>query len=106
MAPASYPRAQVLSAVFVNVVAGRAPVDGSAEDVSPEMVIKVSRDGGNTWPVSQRRSVGLTGQRNKDVIFRSLGLSGRIGTTLELSMSAAVGSGIVSAVAEMGAAAP
>ncbi len=106
MAPASYPRAQVLSAVFVNVVAGRAPVDGDAEDVSPEMILKVSRDGGNTWPVSQRRSIGLTGQRNKDVIFRSLGLSGRIGTTLELSMSAAVGSGIVSAVAEMGAAAP
>lgn len=103
MTPQTYPKKQRVSAVYCNAIAGRGLITGATEDTDPVMMLRASRDGGKTWPVYQERSAGVIGARNTDIVFRKLGLSGRIGTTLELSMSAAVGRGWVGVAVEMDA---
>lgn len=101
MFPTTSPRPQRLSAVYCNLVTGRGLISGADTDTDPELMLAVSRDGGNTWPAYQTRKLGQIGDRDKDVTFRRLGLCGRSGTTIEISLSAAVGTGIVGLSADM-----
>ncbi len=94
MTPATYPRGLKMSAVYANMIAGRAPVTGADTDTDPVVMLRLSRDGGNTWPVYQEQRLGRIGNRNAQVIFRRLGATDRIGATLELSMSANVRTGL------------
>lgn len=47
---------------------------GSALETDPQMTLRCSNDGGNTWPLTQVRSLGLIGEYNTRVSFDRLGM--------------------------------
>lgn len=92
--PKTFPQRQRINTLYADMITGRGLITGATEDVSPEAMLRVSRDGGNVWGVEQRRSLGPIGQRGLRVAFRRLGLGRPLGTQLELRVSAAVGGGL------------
>lgn len=104
--PKSFPARQRINAIFADLIAGRGLIDGDDEDTGPEVMLRISRDGGNTWGGDQRRSLGRIGERGKRVAFRRLGLGRPLGTQIEISVSAAVGRGLLGLAVDVDLASP
>lgn len=104
--PKTFPARARFNALFCELITGRGVITGDDEDVTPEVMLRVSRDGGNTWGNEHRISAGAIGERARRVIFRRLGLSKNTPLQIEMRMSAAVGRGLTGLAAQMDATLP
>lgn len=60
----------------------------SGQGSDPQMSLRISRDGARTWSNSYSASIGASGQTNKTVAFRRLGIQSQC--TFEITMSVPV----------------
>lgn len=86
----AFPAGARIWALDVDVETGVGVVTGASEDMAPELMLRLSRDGGRTWEEGRRRPLGALGKARTRVRFPKLGRIGRQGVQLELSCSAAV----------------
>jgi len=76
----------------VDIVPGVGLGTGSAQDVSPEIMLRLSEDG-ETWGVERRRLLGALGKRATQVHWTRLGSFQQ--ATVEFRVSAAVARGVL-----------
>lgn len=69
----AYPARLTFNAVHLDVEKGVGVGVGATEDVDPEMVLRVSRDGGYTFATERRLFIGRQGQRTQRIRTHRLG---------------------------------
>lgn len=89
------------NALFVDIVPGVGLADGSTQDVTPELMVSWSDNGGQTWSAERRVSLGRLGEMTKRAVVRRLGVSNQIGRTFKISISAAVARGLLGLSADV-----
>jgi hypothetical protein len=68
----------VLGVVIVSAVGGKLLIEKNqptATAIDPQVMLRWSDDGGHTWSNEHWRSMGLTGQWGRRVIWRRLGMT-------------------------------
>lgn len=69
----AYPLRLTFNAVHLDVEKGGGVGVGAIEDVTPEMILRVSRDGGHTFAAERRLPVGKQGARTQRIRTHRLG---------------------------------
>lgn len=84
--------------VHIRAVMGQGATPGDDATTDPQLMIRVSRDGGSTWGPQRFLSMGVDGERNLRIIARRWGRPfDDQGATFQLSASAAVARGFLDA---------
>lgn len=97
-----YPYSAVGHALHIDVASGVGLNTTVPADLDPEMMVALSRDGGNTFYSSDTVSLGRLAQDAKRVTpFRQLGMFGPKGLTVRIEISAAVQKVVMSAAVEV-----
>lgn len=81
----AYPHGAILDAVHFDLATGYGTLTG--QGVDPKIMLRVSKDGGNTYGNYQELSLGTIGNYEARVTARQLGEFGPKGVTFELSIS-------------------
>lgn len=92
-----FPSRLQVGAMFIDVVPGVGLNTSAPADLDPEMMVKWSDNGGQTWTGERRVTLGRQGNSVWRAVIRRLGIIPPTGRTFELSISAAVAKGIISA---------
>ena len=85
------------NALFLDIVPGVGLATGAAQDVAPEVMVSWSDNGGQTWGAERRAALGRQGDMLRRAVLRRLGVTGQIGRTFRISISAAVAKGLLGA---------
>lgn len=93
----AWPMPLSVNSLHVDVASGVGVNSSVPEDADPQIVLRLSEDGGETWFGPLSESLGRQGERAR-VIFRQLGMFERHGATIELTVSAAVAKCVMAAV--------
>jgi hypothetical protein len=93
----TFPGFGVMHSLDVNIETGVGVLDGASQDEDPELMLRWSLDGANTWSSERKRKLGALANRRRCVRFTGLGPMSEKGVVFELSVSAAVKCRIVSA---------
>ncbi len=80
-----FPNGAILDAVHLDLATGYGTLSGQGSD--PKIMLRVSKDGGNTFDQYRELELGVTGDFKARVTARRLGKFGPKGLTLELSIS-------------------
>jgi hypothetical protein len=91
----SFPNRLDASALYVRPVMGVGTNTGVTQDDNPELMMRLSFDGGEVWNGEDRASLGRQGERIERVKFTRLGHIPAQGCTFEFSISAAVIKGLI-----------
>jgi hypothetical protein len=86
----AFPARAILAAVYGNFVSGVGTATGASQDITPKVMLSLSRDGGATWGAERQVSLGALGKVHTRAVARRLGLVPAQGTVLRWSISAAV----------------
>lgn len=95
----SFPDGYTCSAFHVDVQGGTGVASGAEHIQEPEILLRVSRDGGVTWGNEHRRSAGAQGKYSTGVRFNRLGRTNGRGMAFEVSMPVPVERAMFQAVA-------
>ncbi|MBU6232389.1 hypothetical protein KGP36_07180 [Patescibacteria group bacterium] len=96
------PKRLICDALYLDLQAGQGKADSIAtEGVSPKVMLRVSRDGGETFGTVQRHSIGRQGNYGHQVVFRRLGAANGHGFVFEVSLSSPVVRAVFSATADV-----
>lgn len=101
--PNAYPQGYTCNFLSVDCARGVGILSGTSEATDPQMMLRVSRDGGKTYGNTYTRPMGAQGVYAKEVRFNRLGSARGVGMTFELSVSAPVERAVFSAVADLDA---
>lgn len=86
----AFPHQIRVDALYLDIVPGVGLVTGDAQDVTPEVMISYSQDGGKNFGPERRVSVGAAAQWLTTITERMFGLMHKNGVTFRFSFSAAV----------------
>ena len=89
-----YPRGVKLNTLFVDMIGGVGAVSSDADDVTPQLAVRHSYDGGNNWSSVRHENIGVAGDRLKRIKMRRFGKSPEDGFQFQLSVSASVAKGV------------
>jgi hypothetical protein len=90
----AFPYRLRFNTAFIDVEAGVGINSDDAEDVSPELMLSWSDDGGATFGAERRIALGVDGQRRTRVRTHRLGTAGEDGRVFKFSISAKVARGL------------
>jgi hypothetical protein len=90
----TWPAGFKLNGVYADMISGVGQVSGNAEDMEPELLLSVSKDGGSEFGVQRRIPLGVAGARYVKVSERAFGLCDGNGATLRFTCSAGVVKGM------------
>jgi len=82
----AFPDGYICDALSLDVQRGVGDAESAAHIQDPQILLKVSRDGGMTWGREYSRSAGTQGKYAKDVRFNRLGSCNGSGMGFKLSM--------------------
>jgi hypothetical protein len=74
--------------------------DRLAADIEPEVILRTSLNGGESWSAERRARLGRQADRLRRVVFRRLGATRQHGIAFEISCSAAVMRGFLGAAVD------
>lgn len=97
----AYPNAVELNTLLVDGIPGAGLNSSDEHDANPEMMARVSRNGGKTFGSQRERPVGRIGTYSTQTKFNGFGTSKEDGFVVEVSMSAAVIRAITGAAADV-----
>lgn len=86
----AYPYPITIDEIFFDVETGVGTGSGNAQDIDPQLMVEVSRDGGNTFSIRRYLSLGQQGKRLTRVKAQQFGQFGQDGATIAISWSAKV----------------
>ena len=93
----AFPYRASVGRLDIDVIPGVGLNTNSAAELDPEMMVKWSHNGGQTWAVERRVRLGRQGESTLRAVLWRLGIIPSTGRTYEFSISAAVAKGIVQA---------
>lgn len=96
-----FPHAMTMDCVYFDVERGVGTGQGDTEDVTPQIMVEISRDGGATFGDRRMLSLGVQGARTTQVRDWSFGQFSEIGATIRISCSAKVARGWYQVMAEV-----
>lgn len=96
-----FPHAMTLDALFFDLERGVGTGQGDTEDVNPEIMLEISRDGGATFGEQRMLAIGVQGKRLTQVRAWSFGQFSDVGCVLRISCSAKVARAIYQVMAEV-----
>jgi hypothetical protein len=73
---------------------------GDYSAYEPEVILRTSLDGGESWSAERRAKLGQMGDKLRRVVFRRIGATRQHGITFEISCSAAVMRGFLGAAVD------
>lgn len=86
----AWPKELSISRLQVDMIPGVGLNSGVLHTSDPQLMLRISRDGGKTWGNERTASIGKIGQYGAVTQFTKIGRSTEDGFVLELSVSAAV----------------
>lgn len=84
-------------ALFIDVIPGVGLNTTTPADLDPEIMVRWSDNGGQTWSAESRAPLGRLGDSIRRVVLRRLGVTSTHGRTFEFSISAGVAKGLIGA---------
>ena len=96
-----FPEAVICNSLSVDVQAGVGRASGAAHEQDPQLILRVSRDGGETWGRQYMQSLGQQGKWVKQVRFNRLGAAYGAGLVFELTSPEPVERAVFQAVADV-----
>lgn len=97
----AFPDGYKCASLHVDMQSGVGDAESAAYIQEPEVMLRVSRDGGMTWGNEHRRTAGAQGRYSQAVRFNRLGHTNGRGMAFEISMSAPVQRALFQAVANV-----
>lgn len=95
-----FPKGGIVDAIHLDFLTGQGVTSPTAQGYDPLLMFRVSKDGGNTWPINRHLRTGKRGKYGR-VTTRRLGKIGPEGAVIELSMSDPVGRALALADAQV-----
>lgn len=86
----AFPRQMCHDRLFLDFVTGVGLNSTTAHEMTPQVGLRWSDDGGVRWSNQRLKSLGLIGKRQTRVVFDGLGITGRSGRIYEVEASAPV----------------
>lgn len=90
-----YPHRLRVNEIRLDVLAGRGLNSTDPHISNPEIMLRMSKDGGNTWGNQRHVPMGKVGEYSRTVRSRRWGATGEDGFVLEASASSAVSRGLL-----------
>lgn len=97
----AFPEGYSCSALHLDIQRGVGLAGGADEEENPQVLLRVSRDGGMTFGREYRRPMGAQGKWLTSVRFNRLGAAGPAGMVFELSFPASVKRAVFKATADL-----
>ena len=97
----NYPNRIQVPALFLDIVPGQGLNSTDTHLSDPQVMVRTSKDGGESWSNQRTASVGGLGESKKRIRMNRFGQSKEDGFIFEVSMSAAVKRGFMGGVAEV-----
>lgn len=97
----AYPDRLSLKALYLDYVPGVGLNSTDTHDQDPQVMVRLSRNGGESFGPAYFRSIGLQGQSRARTVVRRLGKTGEDGAVIEASVSAGVAKALTSAAADV-----
>ena len=96
-----YPNYLQMGALHIDTLPGMGLNSTDTHNSDPQVLVRTSYDGGNSWKNQRSKSVGGLGSNETRVRMNRFGQSKEDGYMIEISMSAAVRRGFTGAVADI-----
>lgn len=97
----NYPNYLQMAALHVDLIPGVGLNSTDSHLSDPQLLVRTSYDGGNSWSNQRSLDIGQIGEHGKRIRANRFGQSREDGYVVELSMSAAVRRGFTGAVADI-----
>jgi hypothetical protein len=97
----AFPERLRFDTLYCDVIPGVGLNEGRPDEVSPELVIRWSDDGGHSWGTERRLPMGDLGERQKRIRTHRLGATREDGRVFRLEMASDVVRGVIALSADV-----
>ncbi len=97
----AFPDTLIFDTLYLDLVTGQGLNSTDEHDSNPQITMKFSDDGTDTWSNSLDAELGKIGKKKTTVKFDGLGETSEIGRTFRIEMSANVAKGFIGAAADI-----
>lgn len=97
----AFPDTLIFDTLYLDLITGRGLNSTDEHDSDPQITLRWSDDGGETWSTAITADLGKIGTYSTTVSFHGLGETSKIGRTFRLEMSPNVAKGFLGASADI-----